>query len=526
VLPALARLTVACAIVGAVVGAGWSIASQTIEIHNGLDRPVRVVIDGHSTTLAAFASNTIHVAPGDEHAVSSSDLEGHQIESFQARSSSYSHAVYNVDGASALVQWTATYGPAQGAATHAALGNPRWLTTTADDLFTDPPHSVQTRHGEGATRTVLSAAGDARPDSQLQMLRSDAERAALIAIHSRWDAPHSAYLLDWLQLERSEPDNLAVLAARLARDPADVAALRARQDAASARHPAICAEDRARAASRSGQADLAYVAARCIDDEQQRNAAFAAGRRRWPDNAWFAYADAYTAAGQAHWSDALAEMTLAIHAEPLLRVAGVMEIARMRRMRARNPGIDLRDLFGDSAQLEMMGALEHQQRAEGVMGAYVALAHGDLDRAVQMAIRTPDETFILRQAAASDGASAELIQRALALPEEQGIGGSSIWPAIALNMREHGRSDEFATTLANGRTSPEASHGIDQMLTFLQLAQEGHLAQAEARLDGVAPYTRGEAYAAGVVLLGPKAPKAWRIAARCLLFAAERPYLG
>lgn len=526
VLPAMARLAVACAIVGAVVGAGWSIASQTIEIHNGLDRPVRVVIDGQSTTLAAFASDSMHVAPGDEHAVSSSDLEGHQIESFQARSSSYSHAVYNVDGASALVQWTATYGPAQGAATHAALGNPRWLSTTADDLFTDPPHSVQTQYGEGATRTVLSAAGDARPDSQLQMLRSDAERAALIAIHSRWDAPHSAYLLDWLQLERSEPDNLAVLAARLARDPADVAALRARQDAAGARHPAICAEDRARAASQSGQADLAYVAARCIDDEQQRNAAFAAGRRRWPDNAWFAYADAYTAAGQAHWSDALAGMTLAIHAEPLLRVAGVMEIARMRRMLARNPEIDLSDLFGDSAQLEMMGALEHQQRAEGVMGAYVALAHGDLDRAVQMAIRAPDETFILRQAAASDGASAELIQRALALPEDQGIGGSSIWPAIALNMREHGRSDKFATTLANGRTSPEASHGVDQMLAFLQLAQEGHLVQAEARLDGVAPYTRGEAYAAGVVLLGPKAPKAWRIAARCLLFAAERPYLG
>ncbi len=525
-MPAMARVAAACAIIAAVIGAGWSISEQTIEIHNGLDRPVRVDIDGHDATLAAFASDTLDVPPGDHHTVRSSDLHGHQIESFQASSDAYSHAVYNVAGASALVQWTATYGPSRAAAMHSTLGNARWLSTSADDVFTDPPHSVQTQYGEGATRVVLSAAGGIRPDSQLQMLGSDAERAALISVHARWDAAHSAYLLDWLQLEGSEPDNQAVLAARLARDPDDIAALRARQDSAGPRHATVCAEDRAHAASQPGRADLAYVAARCIEGEGQRNAAFAEGHHRWLDNAWFAYADAYTAAEQARWADALAGMTVAIHAEPLLRVTGAMEVARLRRMQAGDPAVGLGDLFGDSPRLEMLDALEHEQTADGLKGAYVALEHGDLDRAVQLAIRTPDEAFIVRQAAASVGASTELIQHALALPANQGINSTSVWSAIALNMRMHGRSDQFATALAGARSSPEASRGIDQMLAFLQLAQEGHLEQAEARLDGVAPVARGEAYAAGIVLLGNKAPATWLRAARCLLFSAERPYLG
>lgn len=524
-LPALARLVVACAIVSAVVGAGWGIGSQTIDIYNGLDRSVRVDIDGHRTIVAAFASDTLHVSPRDQHTVRSSDLDGRQIESFQAHGSAFSELVYNVAGASPLVQWTAVYGPARGAPTQSMLGNSRWLTTSADNVFTEPPHSVQT-HGEGATRVVLSAASDRSPDAQLSMLGSAAQRAALISAHARWDGPHSAWLLEWLQLEGSQPDNQSVLAARLARDPDEVATLRARQDSAGARRAAICAEDRAHAASRLDQADLAYVAARCIDDEDQGNAAFAAGHRRWPADVWFAYADAYAAASHARWSDALAGMTQAIRAEPLLRVTGAVAIARMRRMQARDPAVDLHDLFDESPRLEVMRSLETESHAQGLMGAYTALAHGDLDQAVQLAIRTPDETFILRQAAASDGASTALIQRALALPANQGIGSTSIWSAIALNMREHGRSDLFAAVLASGRSSPEAARGIDNMLAFLQLARQGHLDQAEARLDGVSLDARGEAYAAGVVLLGEKAPVAWRLAARCLLFSVERPYLG
>jgi hypothetical protein len=176
--------------------------------------------------------------------------------------------------------------------------------------------------------------------------------------------------------------------------------------------------------------------------------------------------------------------------------------------------------------LEQLVNLEHEQNATGLMGAYVALAHGDLGHAVQMAYRTPDEAYLLRQAAASDGASPELVQQALALSDDQGTGAHSIWPAIALNMREHGRGDAFAEILAKARSTPEATRGIADMLAFLQLAGQGKMDQAEAKLNGVTPELRGEAYAAGVVLLGRKAPQAWRTGARCLLFAAERPYLG
>lgn len=525
IMPAMARLAVACLIVGAVIAAGWSIGTQTVDIYNGLARSVRVDIDGHSTTLAAFESGSLNIVPGDAHAVRSTDLDGHEIESFQVKGRAYEHAVYNIASASPLLEWTAAYGPARGGLPRESLGNPRWTTTTADDVFTEPPHSVQT-HGEGAIRRVLAAAGDAPPEQQLSLLNDVARRAALVDVHARWDGSHSLHLIAWLEQESHRPDNQKVLAERLTRDPLDVAALRARQDSAGDRHAEVCAADRATAARQPDQADLAYLATRCIEDDDARNAAFAAGHRRWPDSAWFAYADGYTNAAQAHWSEALTEMMQAVKAEPLLRDDGVIAVARMQRMQADNPALNLGDLFHDSPQLEQLVHLEHEQSAVGLMGAYVALAHGDLGRAVQMAFRTPDEAYLLRQAAASEGASPELVQQAMALPDDQGIGAHSIWSAIALNMREHGRSDAFAGILAKARSTPAAARGIDDMLAFLQLAREGKVGQAEAKLNGVAPEVRGEAYAAGVVLLGRKAPQAWRTGARCLLFAAERPFLG
>jgi hypothetical protein len=63
------------------------------------------------------------------------------------------------------------------------------------------------------------------------------------------------------------------------------------------------------------------------------------------------------------------------------------------------------------------------------------------------------------------------------------------------------------------------------MLDFMAAVQSGQKPdKAEALLDGVEPDLRGNAYAMGVILLGSRAPAAWRDGAQRLLFATERPY--
>jgi len=348
----------------------------------------------------------------------------------------------------------------------------------------------------------------------------------LIAAHARWDGPHSPDLLEWLQLAGAQPGSRDLLAARLADDPGDVPALRARQDGAGGDRTAVCAGDLERAAAEPGRADLAYVAARCGADQASRDAAFDVGRRRWPDNAWFAYATAYTAAGKGHWQAALQGMQQAYRGEPALRGYLAVDIARLRRMQATDPQVALADLAKDSPQLHTLVALERNADVGEAMRGYQALGQGRLDEALRLMHGNPDEARVLRLAAASDGARPEWIGRARTLPADQGIDATTVWSAMALEMREGGRGDSFDAVLAPWRTSPETSHVIDATLGFLRFAHAGKLDQAQAQLDGLPPAARGEAYAAGVVLLGSRAPAAWRVGARCLLFAPERPYLG
>jgi hypothetical protein len=51
------------------------------------------------------------------------------------------------------------------------------------------------------------------------------------------------------------------------------------------------------------------------------------------------------------------------------------------------------------------------------------------------------------------------------------------------------------------------------------------LGAAEAKLDGVQPALRGEAYVFASVIAQDRVPPRWRALARALLFADERPHL-
>lgn len=195
VLPAAARLVVAGAIVGTVLSVGGLAgANATVTIYNGLGTAVSVRLGDKSVTLPRFGSETVEVPHEGTLHVQTTWGNGATIEEFDPEiADTVDHYVYNVAAASPIVEWTAVYGSAQETPPR-MLGTARWQESSADFYFVDPPDHVSTKGG-GATRTVLSGAGERAPEDLMRVPLPAPQRLAMAQAHARWDdatAPHTA----------------------------------------------------------------------------------------------------------------------------------------------------------------------------------------------------------------------------------------------------------------------------------------------------------------------------------------------
>jgi hypothetical protein len=125
---------------------------------------------------------------------------------------------------------------------------------------------------------------------------------------------------------------------------------------------------------------------------------------------------------------------------------------------------------------------------------------------------------MLRLAAASDGATDEMIDLALALDSTQGLTTDSIWAAIGLAIR-HGRPVDELLAAADELLGRDA--GVARQ--FFENLPDTRAAE-ESLIGASDPAIRGAAYAGGLVALGQRAPQEWREGAKRLLFITERPY--
>jgi hypothetical protein len=159
----------------------------------------------------------------------------------------------------------------------------------------------------------------------------------------------------------------------------------------------------------------------------------------------------------------------------------------------------------------------------GLDTSYHHLASGNPDAAANVEMNDSVEVArVLRLAAASDGASREIIDRALALPADQGLDSNSIWAALGLALRE--RQDPAPYIAAMREHKDE---NADKVLEFITTARaSANPADAEQLLDGLPLEWRGQAYTAALVILGARAPAEWRRGADRLLFVPERPYFN
>jgi hypothetical protein len=200
VLGTVSRLLVAGALVGAVLGFGSFVGTYaTVSVYNGLRANVEVDIGGQQLTLGPFASREIEIDAAWKGAVECRGPDNRLIERFDPPLDGIArHYVYNVAGATPLVERTASYGSAseQPPVMH---GTQRWLRSSADYVLREPPESIKTSAG-GTTRTVLSAPGDRAPEDILGIVEDEAERIRIIELHATWDQGDGDHTIRWREL--------------------------------------------------------------------------------------------------------------------------------------------------------------------------------------------------------------------------------------------------------------------------------------------------------------------------------------
>jgi len=503
---------------------GEAVGNATITIYNGLARPVMVQVGPNKVAVAPFSTATQQLPADRSYDIQASTAQGRVIEKFSANvGGNFASVVYNVAAASPLVEWTVAYGNASGRAPR-MLGAPRWTTTSADVLFAEPPKSISSKSG-GGTREVLSGADSRTPGQALSVAASDAERNQITMTHAMWDDTQSRHAAEWLWRAAGQPDFEKLLKARLAEAPKDTLLLRMEQDvAAEADKPQVCQRHEALAKTAPNDADLQYVALRCLPNSPAKDQAFADAYRRWPDSGWIANSVGYAEAATGHWQSAQAAFENAYRRLPPMADVLALEVVRVRRMQGLTGSHTLMDLPGAPETLHVMLALEGNEKIDDPDGqAYQALGRGKLDEAMRLVRGRPEsEARMLRLVAASDGAAPALVSQALTLDAAAGTDAVTVWFSAALAARA-GR--DYAPYLQH--VAPAQSEYVPLIRRFVEGLRQGLSPEiAELLLAGLTPEMRGNAYGMGIILLGDKAPRTWRDGAKRLLFVSERPYFS
>ncbi|WP_217539503.1 hypothetical protein, partial [Stenotrophomonas sp. GbtcB23] len=134
----------------------------------------------------------------------------------------------------------------------------------------------------------------------------------------------------------------------------------------------------------------------------------------------------YVLAGRSDWAGASEAWSRAATA-PATSEYAALELARVKRMLGAS-NAEIRALAGQSSLLTNMLAIDSEEAVSSPYAAYLMLGEAQYEVALKLAQPYADMLpRMIRMVAASDGASSEYADQALAMTADQGIDPDPVW---------------------------------------------------------------------------------------------------
>ncbi|MDP3236771.1 MAG: M48 family metalloprotease [Myxococcales bacterium] len=530
VVPGTVRAMVATGVLLPALFVGGHIGSSTLHVVNGLNVPVKVVIEEKAHVVPALSTDSWELEPSGDVQVKTTTLDGKLVEEFEvAVGGGFSHSVYNVASATALVEWTAVYGSSGNSELpDVPKGAPRWSDAPQEYIFKQPPTSVSLKRGQTLYKGVLEATFKSPPISQLALVSSPDEKRDLVLSHVRFDDVGSEAFGTWAGFAGDFPAVAKALLERADRSPSDVFLHRAVQDASSDEvRAARCATTMTAAEKAPADGDLQYLALRCtMADFPGYQAAWEAH----PENPWLNWAVAEDLAGRGKWEESLKAFETAVSAKsfaPMKTFALVEYLRVIRGARAAGVQTEIPRVITTAPKESMVAFITRVEGAEqkddwAFLKAYRALKQGSLVDALNLANGSPNvsasgKARMTLLVGASDGATERQREQAAKVTPTPDVQ----WVSDALRVRS---DKKVVSAIGSVGSVPAgaAQEALGQALRDPGLAT--HPETLEAIAKSLPLRDRAVVLAMGLIVLGDKAPVSWRTGVKALLFTTERPH--
>lgn len=536
VLPTFYRLAVSAVIILFAIFFSSYIGQSSLLIYNGMPVDVVVQIDKETFPIPAYNHTDVLIDKSGKISIKASTANGEEIETISPELSDNSRTfVYNIASAAVLYEWTVYYGTRDFGFSNnnsKLLGAKRWMETSADYYFEEPPSTISMPKGQTSMSKVVLAVYLDHPAQVAASITDEKEKNDFLTIHSLWERSNSKYFLSWLAMAgelKTFPD---ILKKRLAKDPFEVASLRMQQEFYKDKEKIkICEEQTKFYLKNPDNPNLYYLYIRCMEDSPKQDSLFVEGYKKWPKNQWLAYSSSFVFTQKEAWNSVLECYEFVNEASPELREGVLEEMKRVCHLLKKDDVIEKINT-DDVPYLRFVKAIENSRKANAFennaitgdevdqLYSYKLLAQGNIQEALDYC-KTDSSLYnsILRLAAVSDGATQDICLKAIAIKPTRDINSGTLIPALALNVKYNLAIDDYRDAFKNmGQLS------ADTVFKFINYLKINKIDEADKLLIAMTAEMKGKIGLLGILIVGKNAPEKWNLYASTLLFLNEKPY--